>query len=117
MTWTPSLSQHLVAGQPETITLGHPLVDDYIAFVGARARRNTWLATAYDLKVFFGQVPKEPTRVTPADVFSFIRAQRTPRHGGKVVRLQGGESGPALRTIKRPLPRAPRAFRYLSPPA
>jgi len=113
MTWTPSLSQHLVAGQPETITLGHPLVDDYIAFVGARARRNTWLATAYDLKVFFSQVPKEPTRVTPADVFSFIRAQRTPRHGGKVVRLEDGESGLAARTIKRRLTSVSGLFSYL----
>jgi integrase/recombinase XerD len=35
------------------ITLGDPLVDAYLEFVGARGAVNTWLATAYDLKVFF----------------------------------------------------------------
>jgi integrase/recombinase XerD len=32
------------------ITLGHPLLDDYLVFVAARARTGTWLAVAYDLK-------------------------------------------------------------------
>jgi len=49
-----------VAGGIETITLGHPLLDDYLAFVAARARTNTWLAAAYDLQVFFETVTKEP---------------------------------------------------------
>jgi hypothetical protein len=44
----------LERGALEAITLGHPLLDDYLAFVGARARTNTWLAIASDLKVFFG---------------------------------------------------------------
>jgi uncharacterized membrane protein len=35
------------------ITLGHPLVDAYLEFVGGRGAVNTWLATPYDLKVFF----------------------------------------------------------------
>jgi hypothetical protein len=43
------------------------LLDDYLAFVGARARVNTWLATAYDLKVFFTVVGKEPAQVTAPD--------------------------------------------------
>ena len=34
MTWMPSFTQQLVAGQPETITLGHPSVDDYLTSVG-----------------------------------------------------------------------------------
>ena len=33
--------------------LGHPLLDDYLDMVAARARPNTVLATAFDLKVFF----------------------------------------------------------------
>ena len=36
---------------------------DYLEFVGARGATNTWLATAYDLKVFFGVVGKEPAEV------------------------------------------------------
>ena len=46
-----------------SITLGHPLVDAYLEFVGARGAVNTWLATAYDLKVFFEVVGKEPAQV------------------------------------------------------
>src|SRR6202022_3354722 len=53
----------------ESIPLGHPLLDDYLAFVAVRAGTNTWLAVASDLKIFFGVVAKEPTEVTPADVF------------------------------------------------
>ena len=37
----------------ESITLGHPLLDDYLAFVAVRGT-NTWLAVASDLKIFFG---------------------------------------------------------------
>ena len=52
----------LSAADDETrkITLGHPLLDDYLVFVAARARTSTWLAVAYDLKVFFEVVGKEP---------------------------------------------------------
>jgi hypothetical protein len=39
-----------------SVVLGHPLLDDYLEFVAARLRRNTLLATAYDLKVFFSVV-------------------------------------------------------------
>jgi hypothetical protein len=39
------------------------LLDDYLAFVAARARADTWLAVAYDLKVFFEVVGKEPAAV------------------------------------------------------
>ncbi len=56
------------------ITLGHPLVDAYLEFVGARGAVNTWLATAYDLKVFFEVVGQEPAGVTSADVFAFLAA-------------------------------------------
>jgi hypothetical protein len=27
-----------------TFTVGHPLLDDHLAFVGVRARGNTWLS-------------------------------------------------------------------------
>jgi len=82
-----------VEGGIEIITLGHPLLDDYLAFVAARARANTWLAVAYDLKVFFEVVGKEPAAVRRADVFAFLAAQRAPRRGETVVRLDDGEAG------------------------
>ncbi|HWO64205.1 MAG TPA: tyrosine-type recombinase/integrase [Umezawaea sp.] len=89
-------------------------MDDYLAFVGARARVNTWLATAYDLKVFFTVVGKEPAQVTAPDVFTFLKAQRAPRLGERVVRLEDGESGLAARTIARRLSSVSGLFAYLS---
>ena len=68
-------------------------VDDYLEFVGARGAMNTWLAVAYDLKVFFEVVAKEPAEVTAADVFAFLAAQRAPRRGDRVVRIEDGEGG------------------------
>jgi integrase/recombinase XerD len=99
------------------IRLGHPLLDDYLAFVAARARTNTWLAVAFDLKIFFGVVAKPPAEVTAADVFGFLAAQRASRHGGRVVRLEDGEAGLAARTIARRLSSVPcRAARPSRPP-
>ena len=40
--------------------LGHPLLDDYLAFVAALARPNTLRASAYDLKVLISMIGKEP---------------------------------------------------------
>jgi len=57
------------------------VVDEYLVFVDARARPNTWLALGSDLKVFFTVVAKDPVDVTTADVFAFIKAQRQPRLG------------------------------------
>ena len=61
----------------------------YLRFVSARARHNTLLAVAFDLKVFFTVVAKDPTEVTTGDVLGFIEAQRRPVRGGNVVRLRG----------------------------
>ena len=96
-----------------SITLGHPLVDDYLEFVGARGAMNTWLAAAYDLKVFFEVVAKEPAEVTAADVFAFLAAQRAPRRGERVVRIEDGEQGLAARTIARRLSSVAGLFEYL----
>jgi integrase len=89
------------------------LVDDYLEFVGARCRPNTLLATAYDLKVFFSVVPKEPADVVTADIFAFITVQKKPRRGPKVVRLEDGEAGLSARTIKRRLASISGLFGYL----
>lgn len=68
---------------------------------------------AYDLKVFFSVVPKEPTDVVTADIFAFITAQKAPRRGPKVVRLEDGEAGLSARTIKRRLASVSGLFGYL----
>ena len=92
-------------GGGEVLRLGHRLLDDYLDVVAARARPNTALATAFDLKVFFSVVAKEPEAVTAADVLDFLRVQRRPRRGIEVVRLEDGEAGQAclrlsgLRTV------------------
>ena len=98
-------------GGPDAITLGHPVLDDYLAFVAARARPNTWLAAAFDLKVFFSVVTKEPADVTPADVFAFLKAQRSPRLGARVVRFEDGEGGLSARTIRHAAVQRQRAVR------
>jgi integrase len=113
LSWSPHLARSIEDGELVALTLGHHLVDDYLAFVGARLRRNSWLATAFDLKVFFAVVPKEPAEVTTADVFEFIKLQRSPRRGATVVRLEDGERGLSARTIKRRLTSVSGLFAYL----
>lgn len=56
--------------QATSLTLGHRLLDDYLAMMASRCRPNTVLATAFD-----------PAEVTNADVLAFIRVQRQPRRG------------------------------------
>ena len=113
MTWFPCLIRAADGAGRPSIKLGHPLLDDYLAFVAARARTNTWLAVAYDLKVFFSVIAKEPAAVTTADVFTFLKEQRSPRRGAKVVRLEDGEAGLAARTIARRLSSLSGLYAYL----
>ncbi|MGH3505053.1 MAG: hypothetical protein ACRDQA_29790, partial [Nocardioidaceae bacterium] len=56
----PCIVRIAEGSQLRSVSLGHPLLDSYLAFVGARGRVNTWLAAFYDLKVFFTAVGKEP---------------------------------------------------------
>ena len=113
MTFVPCLERRVEGCELVAITLGHVLVDDYLEFVGARGAINTWLATAYDLKVFFEVVGKAPADVTAADVFGFLAAQRSPRRGERVVRIEDGEPGLAARTIARRLSSVAGLFFYL----
>jgi hypothetical protein len=83
--FVPRMERRVDADGQGVITLGDPLVDDYLAFVAARARMNTLLAVASDLKVFFSVVGKRPTEVGSKDVFEFLQHQRRPRHGARVV--------------------------------
>ena len=106
----PCLVRPVDGGVPR---LGHGLVDDYLEMVAARARPNTVLATAFDLKVFFSVVGKAPAEVEAADVLSFIAEQRQPRRGAGVVRIEDGEAGLSARTIKRRLASVTGLFDYL----
>ena len=110
----PCLIRHHRGAELVAITLGHPLVDDYLAFVAARARVNTFLAVASDLKIFFGVVAKEPAQVNTADVFAFLAFQRSPRRGERVVRLEDAEPGLAARTIARRLSSVRGLYAYLA---
>jgi integrase/recombinase XerD len=82
--------------------LGEPTLDRYLAFVATRARWNTVLATASDLRAFFAVIDKKPHDVNVHDVLAFIAEQRQPREEG-VVRLSDGEAGLMSSTIKRRL--------------
>ena len=98
----PCLIRHHRGAELAAITLGHPLLDDYLAFVAARARTNTWLAVASDLKIFFGVVAKEPAQVNARMCsrswpFSELRGWasgwcvwRTARRGWRRARSPGG---------------------------
>lgn len=107
------LVKNVSGGELQSVALGHPLLDDYLLFVAARARVNTLLAVSYDLKVFFTDVVKQPVDVTTADVLAFITSQRAPRRGATVVRLEDGERGLSARTIKRRLASLSGLFDYL----
>ena len=113
MVWTPCLVRSADPEDRVPVRLGDPLVDEYLEFVAARCRPNTVLATAYDLKVFFSVVGKEPSRVSTADVFAFLSEQRAPRRGPGVVRLEDREAGLSARTIKRRLASVSGLFAYL----
>ena len=111
--WVPSLVRCEDRLDGPVVRLGHELVDDYLEFVAARARPNTVLAYAYDLKVFFDVVGKGPVEVTTVDVLGFITAQRAPRGGKNVVRIADGEAGLSARTIRRRLSAVSGLYSYL----
>src|SRR3954451_11208134 len=100
-------------GGGEVVRVGHPLLDAFLEFVAARSRPNTVLASAFDLKVFFSVIDKDPVEVDSADVLAFVAAQREPRRGATVVRIEDGERGLAARTIKRRLATLSGLYEYL----
>ena len=113
MGFVPCLVHSAEAAGGDRIRLGHPLLDAFLEFVAGRARWNTVLATAFDLKVFFSIIDRDPAAVTSADVLAFIQRQRAPRRGATVVRIEDGESGLAARTIKRRLATIAGLYEYL----
>jgi integrase/recombinase XerD len=111
--FVPCLVYSAEAAGGDRIRLGHPLLDAFLEFVAGRAWWNTVLATAFDLKVFFSIIDRDPAAVTPANVLAFIQRQREPRRGATVVRIEDGEPGLAARTIKRRLATIAGLYEYL----
>src|SRR5258708_19590688 len=102
----------MLGSELQRLQLGDPLLDEYLAFVGARARRNTWLAIAFDLKVFFSVVGKPPSEVRTPDVLPFLTNQRSPRHVPALPPSPDPKPPSAARTTARPIPSAPTLSAY-----
>ncbi len=111
--FTPCLVRSAEGDGRDLIRVGHRLLDAYLELVAARARPNTVLAQAYDLKVFFSVIDKEPAEIEPGDVLTFIAEQRKPRRATNVVRIEDGEAGLSSRTIKRRLATIAGLYDYL----
>jgi len=109
----PCLIRSVTAEGVARIKIGHPLLDAFLDLVASRSRWNTVLASAFDLKVFFTVVAKDPVEVDTNDVLAFIAPQRQPRRGAMVIRIEDGERGLASRTIKRRLATIANLYEYL----
>jgi integrase/recombinase XerD len=66
----------VVSNGDVVVRVGQRQVDEYLEFVAARARLETLLATAFDLKVLFAWAGKRPSAVTTKDVVAFVVDQR-----------------------------------------
>lgn len=111
-TFIPRLTRSIDATGRTQVRLGVPVLDDYLRFVEARARRNTVLATAYDLMVFFREVGKPPDEVTSSDVLTFMTAQRCGPGEGP-LRAVDEDTGLSARTVRRRLSTVSGLFGYL----
>jgi hypothetical protein len=70
----PCLVRSAADGEIRKITLGHTLLDDYLVFVAARARTNTWLAVAYEAAAFPTLRPELARLMTTQDFGDAVRA-------------------------------------------
>ena len=115
MVWSPEVRRLAREGDATDIfVVGHPLIDDFLAFASTRARPNTVRAYAFDLKAFFATINKDPLEVRPADVFEFIKSQQHARPGAEnVVRISDGGSGLSAATVKRRLAAVSSFYGYL----
>jgi integrase/recombinase XerD len=108
-----SVERSLAPSGGQFVRLGHELLDEYLTFLAGRARPNSVLAAAFDLKVFFCFAQKEPSQITSRDVLNFIASQRTPRTQANVVRISDEGSGLSARTVARRLSSISGLFAYL----
>ena len=113
MEWSPSFECHVRPDGEHEYRIGHQLIDEFLEFVVGRARPNTVRAYAHDLSVFFTVVRKEPTKVRPKDVMSFVTAQRRAPGAENVVRIADGSAGLSAATIKRRLAAVSSLYGYL----
>ena len=112
--WVPVFGWVVDVDGERRYRVGHELIDEFLEFVGGRARPNTVKAYAHDLKVFFDIVGKDPVEVTSRDVLAFIANQRRGRAGVEnVVRLADGSAGLSAATIKRRLAAVSALYGYL----
>ncbi|MGH3427880.1 MAG: tyrosine-type recombinase/integrase, partial [Mycobacteriales bacterium] len=93
------------------VRVGVREVDEYLEFVASRARLETLLATAFDLKVFFSWAGKRPSAVTSKDVIAFVVDQR--RGDAKIAAISDGGSGLSARTVARRLSSLSGFYSYL----
>jgi hypothetical protein len=91
MRWKPVVVQSEDAGGGLVVMVGHPLVDDYLEFLRARARPNTIRAVAFDLKVFFTVVDK-----THANEYASVAAKVEALYGQDQP-LEADAAGPTMR--------------------
>jgi site-specific recombinase XerD len=89
-------------------------LDEFLEFLAVRARPNTVLAAAYDLKVFFCLVGKPPVEVTSADVLGFVTAQYTGRAQGRLQPVMPAAAGVSARTVRRRLSSVSSLFAFLA---
>jgi len=79
MARSPRLTRTLDASELQSLALRLPTVDDYLQVIGG-GRPNTWLATAYDLLVFFSVIPLrlavKAAACTPSWPLEFARWRR-----------------------------------------
>ncbi|MFE9118606.1 tyrosine-type recombinase/integrase [Streptomyces sp. NPDC007172] len=119
MSWQPKLVRSHVSGSP-ALSLGHPLIDEYLRCLAVRRRPHTLLARAYDLKAFFSAVRKDPVDVITSDVFTFvsgrmaISGQMAARPHSPATPLEGGARGVSIRTIERQLASVSELFEFLA---
>lgn len=104
-----SLHREVRDGQLVRLSLGIDLVDDYLEFLHCKARPNTWLSYAHDLKVFFSTIDKPVHEITTADVFHFMSAQYDPA----LSNIGPTAGGVCARTLKRRLCAVSNLYSYL----
>jgi hypothetical protein len=73
--FAPCLLQYQRVDGGDSLRLSQRLVDDYLEPDTARGRPNTVLATAFDLKVYFDVVAKDPEQVGVDDVLGYSAAR------------------------------------------